>query len=96
MPSRRSSADANYYGIDYDYLPSVGLAPKKPGDRWWYEMSADDPAELNQQHGLLAVSATALMSPAWMGSLFGDSYEWLRDREPIDQIGYTILIYDLD
>ncbi len=90
------SADADYYGIDYDYLPSVGLAPKEPGQRWWYELSADRPAQLDPQRGLVAVSATTLMSPGWMGALFGDSYKWLREREPIDQIGYSILIYDLD
>ena len=90
------SADAEYYGINYDYLPSVGLEPKEPGERWWYELSADRPAVLEPQSGLLAVSATMLMCPHWMGRLFGDSYEWLRDHEPIDQIGYSILIYDLD
>ena len=32
------SADADYYGINYEYLPSVGLAPKNPGQYWWHEI----------------------------------------------------------
>ena len=90
------SADAEYYAIDYDYLPSVGLAPKKPGERWWYELSVDHPAEMEPQRGLLAVSANMLTCPGWMHWLFGDSYQWLKDYEPIDQIGYSILIYDIE
>lgn len=90
------SADADYYGIDYDYLPSVGLAPKQPGETWWYELSPDNPATMQPQTGLIAVSATLLQSSYWMAPIFRDAYAWLREHEPIDTIGYSILIYRIE
>jgi 4-amino-4-deoxy-L-arabinose transferase-like glycosyltransferase len=89
------SADAAYYGINYDYLPSVGLAPTEPGQYWWYEMDSPEKAQLEPQTGIIAVSATLLASPGWMGPLFGDAYEWLKEYEPVDQVGHSILIYDI-
>lgn len=90
------SAEADYYDIDYEYLPSVGLAPKKPGQLWWFEIDPEDKPELPPQQGTIAISATILASPGWMEPLFYDSYEWLRSHEPIDQVGYSILIYEID
>jgi hypothetical protein len=90
------SADADYYGIDYDYLPSVGLTPKQAGEKWWYELSPDNPATMQPQTGLIAVSATMLQSSYWMAPIFRDAYAWLREHEPIDQVGYSILIYRIE
>jgi hypothetical protein len=90
------SADAAHYGIDYDYLPSVGLAPKEPGQLWWYEMGKQSRKPLQPQKGKIAISATLLAAPRWMRPLFYDDYAWLRDRKPIEQIGHTILIYEID
>lgn len=85
------SADARYYGIDYRYLPSVGLAPRAPGQKWWYEMSEDERlARADLQPGLVAVSANLLA-----GRFFPNAYEALRQREPIARIGYTIFVFDL-
>lgn len=90
------SADADYYGIDYDYLPSVGLKPKEPGQYWWYEIDENQRYEPGPQKGILAISATLLASPGWMKSLFHETYAWLRDHEPIDHIGYSILIFKIE
>ena len=90
------SADAAYYGIDYEYLPSVGLAPIDPGQYWWYEIDSDEKSKLEPQTGTIAISATLLASPGWMQPLFRDSYAWLKDYEPVDQVGYSILIYEID
>jgi len=90
------SADAAYYGINYDYLPSVGLAPTEPGQYWWYEIDSEEKAQLAPQKGTIAVSATLLANPGWMGPLFGDAYEWLKQYEPVDQVGYSILVYEID
>ena len=85
------SADAGYYGIDYDYLPSVGLAPRVPGDKWWYELKkSEELPPLELAGGRMAVSATLLA-----GVFLPGYYSALRDFEPVDQIGYSILIYDL-
>jgi hypothetical protein len=89
------SADAAYYGINYDYLPSVGLAPTEPGQYWWYEIDSKEKAQLAPQTGTIAVSATLLAHPGWMG-WFGAAYGWLEQYEPIDQVGYSILIYEID
>lgn len=86
------SADARYYGIDYDYLPSVGLAPREGDEQWWYE-SREQAFERPQ--GKLAISATLLTAGRnWM-SPFREQYAWLRHEEPIDKVGHSILIYDI-
>jgi len=89
------SADASYYGIDYDYLPSVGLAPTKPGQYWWYEIDTDAKRYLEPQSGIIAVSATILASPQWLREKFHRSYTWLKKYEPVDKVGYSILIYHI-
>jgi len=90
------SADANYYGINYEYLPSVGLAPQKPGQYWWYEIDGKHRYDPGPQKGWIAVSATLLESPGWMKAKFYDTYAWLREYEPNDQVGYSILIYHIE
>jgi hypothetical protein len=90
------SADASYYGIDYDYLPSVGLAPKEPGQFWWYEEEAACTAPIEVPKGTVAISATLRASPGWMRPVFGECYSWLRDYEPVDQVGHSILIYEIN
>jgi len=90
------SADANYYGINYDYLPAVGLTPKEPGQYWWYEIDQKHRYDPGPQKGHIAVSATLVASPGWLKSKFHETYEWLREHEPVDQIGYSILIYHIE
>jgi len=89
------SADANYYGIDYDYLPSVGLAPKEPGQLWWFEIDPEQVSEDTRPSGLMAVSVTLIQGPRWLGRLFEPTYGWLSEHEPIATIGHTIHIYDI-
>jgi hypothetical protein len=90
------SADANYYGINYEYLPSVGLTPTDPGQSWWYEIDPENNTYLEPQDGTYAVSATILASPGWMNPLFAESYAWLKNYEPVDQVGRSILIYEIE
>lgn len=85
------SADARYYGIDYEYLPSVGLAPRRPGERWWYEVRPEELPPLELAGGPMAVSATLLA-----GIFYPGYYAPLRALEPVDQVGYSILIFDPD
>jgi hypothetical protein len=90
------SADAEYYGIDYEYLPSVGLAPNESTQYWWYEIDDNHRYDPGPQKGYLAVSATLLASPRWLKPLFHETYQWLREYDPIDQIGYSILIFNIE
>ena len=90
------SADANYYGIDYDYLPSVGLTPQNPDQYWWYEIDSEEKKLLAPQQGIVAVSVNILTAPGWLHPLFHNSYDWLRQYEPVDRVGYSILIYEID
>lgn len=86
------SADARYYGVDYRYLPSVGLAPRSPGEQWWYEMG--DAARTVRPAlgpGLVAVSANLRA-----GRFFPVAYEALRDRVPVAHVGHSILLFELD
>jgi hypothetical protein len=83
------SADADYYGIDYDYLPSVGLAPRSPGQSWWYETDPERLPALDLAGGPIAISASLLA-----GIFYPGYYAELRDLEPADQVGYSILIFD--
>ncbi len=89
------SADASYYGIAYTYLPSVGLDPGESGGQWWYELD-EPPRPVIPEPGVYAISATLLASPGWMADVFRDTYAWFREREPDDQVGYSILIYNVD
>lgn len=90
------SVDADYYGINYDFLPSVGLAPKKEGEYWWHEEGAGCTEPMEAPSGVVAVSAMMRASPSWLTPKFGECYEWARQREPVDQVGYSILIYRND
>lgn len=91
------SADADYYGIRYEYLPSVGLAPKGPGQYWWYEMDSPAKRRLDPRPtGWIAVSANLLARPQWLSDRFGDTYDWLLEYEPVDEVGHSILIYRIE
>ena len=84
------SGDPSYYGIDYDYLPSIGLKPSEPQAKWWYEKGYQENCE--PVHGIIAISATNLQ-----GMLFGnhDCFNWLKKYEPIEKIGYSIFVYNI-
>lgn len=82
------SADAAYHGIDYEYLPSVGLAPKFEGQKWWYETEPSELPPFDPDAGTTAVSATLLA-----GVFLPGYYAELKHREPDAMVGYSILIF---
>ncbi len=88
------SASADYYGIDYEYLPSVGLAPRTAAQKWWYEPGADDQTVEIPASDLVAVSATMLARSGWIRGNCYRVYERLARCEPVDQVGYSILIFE--
>jgi hypothetical protein len=50
-------------------------------------------------HGLVAISVAVfrgVRSPALGGPGTPGCYDWLGDREPVAQPGYSILVFDLD
>jgi hypothetical protein len=67
------------YGVRYQYLPSFGS-----GDV--------DYVRTESVTDLLAISVTNLYG-VYLGDQ--DPYAWLRAKEPIATIGYSIYIYDL-
>jgi 4-amino-4-deoxy-L-arabinose transferase-like glycosyltransferase len=77
------SADPEYYGISYTYLPggwsSLGLT-----DDYVYFCG---PLE-----GILAVGATELMGPYLEPH---DCYSWLLEHKPVGKVGYSIFIYNI-
>lgn len=84
------SSDPSLYGIDYDYLPSIGLKPSNPKAKWWYEDGYQENCE--PVHGTIAISATNLQ-----GMLLRDHncFDWIKEYEPIEKIGYSIFVYNL-
>jgi 4-amino-4-deoxy-L-arabinose transferase-like glycosyltransferase len=81
------TADPRYYGINYEWMPSFYLPEDHyDGDNRRRDFTFPD-------SGIVAISATNLQNV-----FFGDKtyYNWLKKYNPIDKIGYSIFIYDLD
>jgi 4-amino-4-deoxy-L-arabinose transferase-like glycosyltransferase len=80
------SADPRYYGIDYIWMPSYYLPDDYQG------VTTRRKTFSLPQSGIVAISATNLQ-----GVYFSDRklYDWFKQRDPIDKIGYSIFIYDL-
>jgi len=81
------TADPRYYGIHYEWMPSYYL----PED--YREGSARMRTFSFPTSGMLAISATNLQNVYFSDKQF---YNWLKQYKPIDKIGYSIFIYDLD
>lgn len=77
------AAPPSYYGIRYQYVPGAWpLEWPPPADRV--------PAALPRK--ILAISATNLQDVFHAAAPL---FAWLRQRQPIAKIGYSIFIYDL-
>ncbi|MCI0416419.1 glycosyltransferase family 39 protein [bacterium] len=77
-------SDPEYYGIKYRYLPSPKFQP------WTQRHRKEENFALEK--GLYAISATnvaGIFLDNW------DTYQYFRNKEPIDSIGYSILIYEI-
>ncbi len=74
------SADPNYYGIKYQYLPGYGL--NQPQD---YEI------KYNRKE-FLAISATNLQSVYLKPH---DTFDWLKKNKPYARVGYSIFIWEI-
>jgi 4-amino-4-deoxy-L-arabinose transferase-like glycosyltransferase len=81
------TADPNYYGIRYQWMPSYYL-PEDYRERGYRMRSFRMPTA-----GIVAISATNLQNVYFSDKQF---YDWLKKYEPVDKIGYSIFIYDLD
>ena len=78
------SADPAYYGLEFEPLPGF---PRPEFISLW-QNPPFTPAE--PEPGVYAISASSLWESHW-----GEKqvYPWFRNREPDEQIGYSILIY---
>lgn len=81
------TTDPNYYGIRYEWMPSYYL----PED--YREGGARIRSFRMPTVGIVAISATNLQNVYFSDKQF---YDWLKQYKPIDKIGYSIFIYDLD
>ena len=78
------TVDPALYDLDYDWLPSYML--HRPSDT----------EVILPTTGLIAISATNLTGVYMDMYGYGKTlYDWLWQRQPIAQIGYSIFIYDL-
>jgi hypothetical protein len=77
------TAPASYYGIRYQFVPgSWPLDWPPPAER----VPADAPRKI------LAISANNLQD---LATSYDPLFHWLRVRQPIAKIGYSIFVYDL-
>ena len=78
------AADPAYYGIQFEPLPGF---PRPEFYGLWSDPPFDPAAP---EPGVYAISASSLWESHW-----GEKwvYPWFREREPDEQIGYSILIY---
>jgi 4-amino-4-deoxy-L-arabinose transferase-like glycosyltransferase len=81
------AADPRYYNIDYEWMPSYYLPDDYGGDR------PGDRVFRFPRSGIVAISATNLQNVYFSDKTF---YDWLKEYTPIDKIGYSLFIYDLD
>ena len=83
------TAEPEYYGIDYDYLPSSMV---ELGWAYLARASRTDRPSLPTT-GTIAISATELQA-----AYFSDKniYSWLKSRTPVAKIGHSIFIYQVD
>lgn len=83
-----------YYGIRYTPLPGLGgVGQPAFFDAWWAAEKPFNPAD--PEPGVYAISATSL----WEFPLQDEdktTYAWFRARRPDAQIGYSILIYEVE
>lgn len=84
------SADPSHYGIDYEYLPSVGLRPSDPEGKWWWEEGYEEICEPTD--GIIAISVTNLQGLILKNR---NCFNWLKQYDPVEKIGYSIFVYDI-
>jgi 4-amino-4-deoxy-L-arabinose transferase-like glycosyltransferase len=77
-------SDPAYYGINYQYLPSPKFQP-------WTQRHRNE-ENFKLEKGLYAISATNIAGIFLQNR---DTYEYFRRLEPIDSVGYSILIYEV-
>lgn len=80
------AADPRYYNIDYEWLPSYYLPEDFSGEK-------RDRFFRFPRSGVVAISATNLQNVYFSDKTL---YNWLKAYTPIDTIGYSLFIYDLD
>jgi 4-amino-4-deoxy-L-arabinose transferase-like glycosyltransferase len=76
------SVDAAYYGINYTYMPSA--IP--------HYLKITKNGSCAKRNGKIAVSVFTLQG---LGIDNRSCYSWLRDKKPIEKIGYTLFVYDV-
>ena len=80
------AADPRYYTIDYEWMPSYYLPEDYGGEQRSRVFRFP-------RSGIVAISATNLQNVYFSDKTF---YDWLKEYTPIDKIGYSLFIYDLD
>jgi 4-amino-4-deoxy-L-arabinose transferase-like glycosyltransferase len=81
------SAYPDAYGIAYDPLPGVGFGSH-------FELWSDPPFDADcPEPGIYVISATNLAGVALPDH---NLYEWFRDHNPDEKIGYSLFVYRVD
>lgn len=87
------STNPSYYNIDYDYLPSPESEPWVPEEHSFrMEIPSNYTENCSKTTGLIAISATNLQNKNLINKT---CFNWLKEYEPTDKIGYSIFIYNI-
>jgi hypothetical protein len=88
------TANPDYYGIEYDYLPSFVIFEPKNVNPEVFRLK-----ELVPLAGVVAISATnlqgvylPLVASPW-GSVAKNYFAFYRDQKPVAKIGHSIFVY---
>lgn len=85
------SADPSDYKINYDYMPSPQFQPWLNNYSHIAQESGDAKEDCSPRKGLIAISVTNLQNVHLINKA---CYNWLKDKTPMEKIGYSIFIYD--
>ncbi len=87
------SIDPRYYGISYEYLPSPYFQPWQNNYTSVVISPPNVSEDCSKRKGLIAISITNLQNAHLLNRT---CYNWLKKYEPIEKIGYSIFVYNIE
>ena len=86
------SVDPKYYNISYEFMPSPCFQPWGPNYVPFLEGKCEDSKDCSERKGIIAISITNLQNVHLSNKT---CYDWLKNYDPIEKIGYSIFIYNV-
>ena len=91
--SVHGAIDPKNYGIGYDYMPNVCFSPINSHYLPYAVNCKEDFTEdCSKREGIVAISVTNLQHRFIHNKT---CFNWLKEKKPIEQIGYSIFVYNI-